>query len=138
MLEAARGPVPNLVAAIAGKQQRGSWWTHPRGREIFAITRAVRDSPNVLVCRLASGRITYVHRRVWPALVRLAPRLPSTAIARLREVHTATGKHRVVSVAYPRWVPAEVRRKAAKLSERDAVRALGDWIGVHLSRWDEH
>src|SRR5713226_7312994 len=68
MLEAARGPVPNLVDLVAGGSRRGSWWNHPRGREIYAVTRSVRDAPDVLVTRLVGGHITYVHRRLWPAL----------------------------------------------------------------------
>jgi len=75
MLEGARGPVANVVDAVAGGERRGSWWTHPRGREIFAITRAVRDSGYVAVIRLVNGHITYLHRRLWPAVARLAPRL---------------------------------------------------------------
>jgi len=84
--------------------------------EIFAVTRAVRDSPHALVTRLVNGQITYVHRRLWPALARVAPRLPRAATARLREVHTRTGAHRVD------WVPAnriknprgiELRRQSA-------------------------
>lgn len=134
MLEAARGPVPSLAEAIAGEPLRGSWWTHPRGREIFAITRAVRDSPDVLVSRLVNGRVTYVHRRVWPALVRLAPRLPKAAVARVREVHTAAGAHRIDRMAFPRWVPADTRRKAKALSEQRAIDMLGDWILTMTSR----
>src|SRR5262249_35490049 len=88
MLEAARGPVPNLADVVAGGRIRGSWWSHPRGREIFGVTRAVRNSPDILVARLVDDHITFVHRRLWPAVVRLAPRLRKARIARLREVHT--------------------------------------------------
>ena len=130
MLEAARGPVPSLAEAIAGGPLRGSWWTHARSREIFATTRAVRDSPDVLVSRLVNGRITYAHRRVWPALVRLAPTLPRTALTRVREVHTAAGKHRIERVAFPKWVPADVRRKAHTMSRQRAVEMLGSWISA--------
>jgi hypothetical protein len=45
MLEAARGAVPNHVDLIAGGSREGSWWNHPRSREIFAVTRSVRDAP---------------------------------------------------------------------------------------------
>jgi len=72
VLESARGPVPNLAEAVVGGRIRGSWWGHARGKEIFWLTRAVRDSADVLVCRLVGRKITYVHRRLWPALVRLA------------------------------------------------------------------
>ena len=69
VLEAATGPVPSLASAIAGAPIRGSWWSHAKGREIFKLTRAVRDSPDILVCRLVDGKVTYVHRRLWAALV---------------------------------------------------------------------
>src|SRR3989441_10043065 len=64
VLESARGPVPNLAEAVVGGRIRGSWWSHARGKEIFWLTRAVRDSADVLVCRLVGGKITYVHRRL--------------------------------------------------------------------------
>ena len=73
VLEAARGPVPSLADAALGAERRGSWWGHPQGKAFFWLTRQVRTSKNILVCRLVDGKITYVHRRVWPALVRLAP-----------------------------------------------------------------
>jgi hypothetical protein len=36
----------------------GSWWGHAKGHEIFWLTRAVRDSGDVLVCRLVGGKVT--------------------------------------------------------------------------------
>ena len=44
VLEAARGPVPSLLEAALGGRPRGSWWGHPRGKEFFWLTRAVRAS----------------------------------------------------------------------------------------------
>ena len=72
VLEAAHGPVPSLTEAIAGGPVPGSWWSHPKSQEIFAVTRAIRDRDDVLVCRLIKGKVTFVHRRLWPALVRAA------------------------------------------------------------------
>jgi hypothetical protein len=63
VLEGAQGPVPSLVEVIAGEPVRGSWWSHPKSHEIFAVTRAMRASDDVLVCRLIKGKITFVHRR---------------------------------------------------------------------------
>src|SRR5207249_7616917 len=67
VLESARGPVPILAEAVAGERIQGGWWGHPKGHDIFAATRAVRDSPDVLVCRLLGGKVTYIHHRLWPA-----------------------------------------------------------------------
>ena len=127
VLEGGRGPVPNLAEAVAGKRIRGSWWGHAKGREIFALTRVARDSAEVLVCRLVEDRVTYVHRRLWAAIVRLAGHFDRGNLAALREVHTAEGRHEVRTVPFPRWVPAAVEGQASRLSERAAWAALGQW-----------
>ena len=104
-LESGHGPVPSLARTIAGEAIRGSWWAHPKGPVIFLCSRAIRESKNILVCRLVGGKVTYVHRRLWPALVRLARPLGARRLDAIREVHTATGKHKVEVVAFPKWVP---------------------------------
>src|SRR5215831_20196669 len=88
VLEGSRGPVPSLAEAIAGEPIRGSWWGHREGRSIFRASRLVRDSDDILVCRLIGGKITYVHRRLWPALVRLSKLIDKDSLAAVRETHT--------------------------------------------------
>jgi hypothetical protein len=128
VLEAAQGPVPSLAEAIAGEPVRGNWWAHPKKDEIFAVTRAIRDSDNVLVCRLVNGKITFVHRRVWPALVRVAARLPSKQLSQVREIHTSSGRHVTKEVPFPDWVPSNVRAAARRLSEEAALAKFAAWI----------
>jgi hypothetical protein len=127
VLESGTGPVPSLTAAIAGGPIRGSWWAHALRGEMFSLTRSVRDSPEVLVCRLVDGKVTFVHRRLWPALARAAPRFPRDRLARIREQHTASGAHVVAKVRFPDWLPAKVLASAAKLELAQALRALGAW-----------
>lgn len=124
VLEAASGPVPSLAGAVTGEPIRGSWWAHPRGREIFQLTRAVRDSKDVLVCRLVAGRITYVHRRLWAPLVRAAKQFPRKHLAQIHETHTASGRHLTREAPFPEWVPGEVSTHAARLSEEEALARL--------------
>ncbi len=126
VLESAIGPVPSLAEAVAGETIRGGWWSHPAGGEIFKLTRAVRTSPDFLVCRLVDGKITYVHRRLWPALVRLAERFLRKRLAQLCEVHTASGRHALQERAFPKWVPAPVFKRAGRLSEDRAKKLLGN------------
>ena len=127
VLEGARGPVPTLAEAVVGAPIRGSWWGHAKGHEIFWLTRAVRDSGDVLVCRLVAGKVTYVHRRLWPAVVRLAGSFARDDLAELHEVHTPRGRHELRLLPFPRWVPADVKRRARRLSEAEARAALGEW-----------
>jgi hypothetical protein len=129
VLESSHGPEPSLAELIAGGPIRGSWWSHPRSREIFAVTRAIRDSDDVLVCRLVKGRITFVHRRLWAALVRVAGRVPPARLAQLREIHTSSGRHVTTEVPFPDWVPSSVRREARNLSEEAALAELAGWLG---------
>jgi hypothetical protein len=130
VLESAHGPVPNLAETVTGRRIRGSWWAHPKGQEIFRLTRAVRDSDDILVCRLMDKKITYVHRRLWPGLVRLANQFDHERLGRMREVHTSRGEHELHIVPYPRWVPADVNVLARKMSETEAVSKLGEWLAL--------
>ena len=127
VLQAARGPVPSLAEVIAGGRIRGSWWGHPKGREIFQAAEAIGESPDVLVCKLVEGKVTYVHRRLWPPLVKLAGRFRKEQLAKVWDEHTASGAHRSRQEPFPEWVPAEVMRKAAGLSVSEAERMLSPW-----------
>ncbi len=127
VLEAAAGPVPSLAEVIVGEPIRGSWWAHRRSHEVFELTRAVRDSTDVLVCRLIEGKVTYVHRRLWAPLVRIAERFPKKRLAQVHEAHTASGHHLTKEIAFPKWVPDEVSAEASRLSDAEAIRQLGDW-----------
>jgi hypothetical protein len=124
VLQAARGPVPSLAEAIAGGPIRGSWWGHPKGHEIFRVAEAICESGEVLVCKLVEGKVTYVHRRLWPALVRLASRFPKARLAKVWNEHTRTGAHRSRVSAFPDWVPRDVMDKAERLSETEAEHIL--------------
>jgi hypothetical protein len=123
-VESAHASVPSLAQAVAGEPVRGSWWAHPKANDIFQLARSIRSSPDVLVCRLVDGKITYVHRRLWPALVRLAGRFSKRRLAAVKEVHTPTGKHKLLVTPFPKWVPKEVRRVAQKLTEKEAASQL--------------
>lgn len=124
VLESARAPVPSLAEAIAGEPLRGSWWGHPKGDAIFVCSRAIRNSNDILTCRLIDGKVTYVHRRLWPALVRLSGNLKPDRLAPIREIHTAAGKHKVKTVSFSRWVSREEVRKSVRLSVEEAVAML--------------
>jgi len=127
VLESAHGPVLNLADTVLGRSRRGSWWGHPGGKAFFGLTRRIRANKNVLVCRLVDGKVTYVHRRVWPALARLVGRIGIARLAAIREIHTDTGAHRTTRTAFRKWVGSDVIAKAATLSEEDAFAQLGPW-----------
>ena len=123
-VESARAGVPSLAQVVVGKALKGSWWADPKGNEIFLLSRAIRSSPEVLVCRLVDGKITYIHRRLWPALVRLAGWLSTQRLAQVKEAHTSSGKHKLLVTPFPEWVPKEVQRVAQQLTEEEAASQL--------------
>ena len=127
VLVSAKGRGPNLVEAIAGEVVKGSWWGRADGKHIFAVLSAVTESDEVLVCRLVDGKVTLVHRRLWPALVRLAARLPKDALTQVSEEHTASGKHVRRLTPFPAWVPPDAAAAAERLTEEDARRVLARW-----------
>lgn len=64
--------LPSLVALVAGGPVQGSWWGHPLGHTIFATGEALFAHRDVLLVKLVSGKATWVHRRLWPALLAVA------------------------------------------------------------------
>ena len=128
VLESAQGHGPSIAEMIAGEPIRGSWWSHPMSHEIYTITQALRKTPEILVCTLIDQKITFVHRRLWPALVRLSDQIPRERLALIREVHTPTGAHRREEVAFSGWVPHDGMEMSQGLSDGDALSQLKHWI----------
>jgi len=127
VLASAKGPVPSLAAMLVGEPIKGSWWAHPKGHQIFSTFEAIADSPDILSCRLVDGKVTYVHRRLWCALIRAADIFPAKNLARVDQEHTKAGHHIKRETPFPDWADAESKAAAQRLSEPEALSALGDW-----------
>src|SRR5262245_18467463 len=108
VLQAARGPIPNLPSLVVGEEIAGSWWSHPAHDEIFRVLNEAVASEQVVRLHLVGGKLTLVHRRLWPALVRLADEIGPDRLAAREEEHTAAGAHRATSTPFPQWVPDDV------------------------------
>ena len=61
--------LPSVSSLVAGKPVRGSWWSHPRAHDIQEVAEGLNHHPGVIVAKLVSGKNTYVHRRLWPAII---------------------------------------------------------------------
>jgi len=130
VLASARGPVPCVAEAVAGQPIVGSWWAHPKGKAIFAALSELDDSDDVRCFKLVDGKVTFVHRRMWPALACLAGNgvIDAGRAAAIQQEHMPTGEHRNVVTPFPDWVPDEVARAATALTIDDARAQLGAWI----------
>ena len=122
LLESARGPIPNVAELVVGEPISGSWWAHPDSHAIFERINELADSPDVVRLRLVNGKVTLVHRRLWPALVRVAGHFPPERIASIAEEHTASGAHIKVETPFPDWVPPDAIEIAETLTEAGSVR----------------
>jgi hypothetical protein len=119
--------VPSLVDAVAGAPVRGSWWGHPEGKRIFQLATAIEESGEVVVAKLVEGRVTFVHRALWPALARVvtdagwrrrrAAGLDAVARDLLRRVERAGELRFAVA-------PADARRRWAAARRALEARAL--------------
>ena len=123
-----RGSDPECRAARCRRAISGSWWAHPSSHTIYAVINELAESPDVVRLRLVNGKITLVHRRVWPALVCVSDRFPPERLAAIAEEHTTSGAHRKIETPFPEWVPAEAVDAAALLSEADALNELPECL----------
>ena len=62
----------NVVALVTGETLSGSWWSHPNARLIFAVLSELAEQPDVLFTKLLYGKVTLMHRKLWPALLTVA------------------------------------------------------------------
>ena len=64
--------LPSVVGLVVDEPIHGSWWGHPLGGVIYRTSNALEDHPDVLATKLIAAKVTYVHRRLWPALAGVA------------------------------------------------------------------
>lgn len=63
--------LPCLVRMVTGEAPSGSWWSHPRGGLVYRVAGALDDEADLVSAKLVAAKVTWVHRRLWPALVGL-------------------------------------------------------------------
>ena len=122
--------LPNVAGLVAGGPVRGSWWAHPASHEIYRAITSLEDHRDVVVAKLVSGKDTYLHRRLWPALVAVAVAREqwqldglSTMAKRLLDAVTKEGELRTDAIP---WAGG-----AKKDSPGEASRTLQRKLLVH-------
>ena len=77
--------LPNVCALVAGEPVHGSWWAHPRSHDIFRVNCELAAHPEVLVTKLISGKVTYVERALWSAVIAIGCAREAWQMARLSQ-----------------------------------------------------
>ena len=57
--------LPNVSRIVAGEKISGSWWSHEAGQKIFLVGEMLEDHADVLIMKLVSNKVTFVHRELW-------------------------------------------------------------------------
>ncbi len=60
---------PSITGFVADGTEVGSWWAHPQAKQMYRLSCALRDHPDVLLLKLVSGKLTFVHRPLWAAIL---------------------------------------------------------------------
>jgi hypothetical protein len=120
---------PSLVGEIAGGPVRGSWWGHPKGALMYDLANVLHNSSDVLAVKLVEGKVTFIHRALWPSLYRLVSD-PGWRRARERRLGAlekrilaaveASGQAEAEKLAF-RW---EITRKADRKKFKKAIDTL--------------
>ena len=61
--------IPDVCRLVTSRRIKGSWWGDPAGQEIFAVSEMLSDHADITVTKLISGKVTFVHRKLWQKLV---------------------------------------------------------------------
>lgn len=136
--------LPSVVGIITGGSLSTSWWSHPRGQEIFSCLESLDDQ--AIATNLINGKVTFVDKRLWPAVVAMGRSRQPWQTAGLRrdpkpkevkerllqfaeDVHTESGRHETrltpwADFARERGV-ATIAAEAARAEIESAAVALG-------------
>jgi|SRR4030095_9386358 hypothetical protein len=63
---------PSIAYSISPIKRKGSWWSYPEAHTIFAVNNMLEDHPDVLIMKLISGKVTFVHRELWGRIYSIA------------------------------------------------------------------
>lgn len=129
MLQDAR--LPSVTTTVAGGPVKGSWWGHARGHAIFNTAEALENHADVAVARIIDRKVTYLHRRLWPALLAVGRSreawqtrsLPPGGRRLLRAVEGAGSLRTDRAAVKWRTPPREVGNAARELERRLLVYA---------------
>src|SRR5262245_11972270 len=66
------GKLPSVASLIVDGPIVGSWWSHPSAHTIFRMNQFLADHADVLVAKLVSGKVTFIHKNTWPEFVPIA------------------------------------------------------------------
>lgn len=117
--------LPSVCTLITGTPLRGSWWSHPLAQTIFQVNERLEDHKDVLITKLVSGKVTFIHRKLWPETIAIGEsqepwqlnKLPEPARSLFKQIE-ATGSVTTEQLAWPRNQKMKLGDAARSLEKR--------------------
>ena len=113
--------LPNIATLVAGERVKGSWWGHPKSKTIWRALKRFCARDDVLIGKLVSGKVTFIHRRLWPDFLAVSTSkedwqtisLSPQALTLLKSVE----KHGEIRTDDARWKANQAKSIAASARE---------------------
>lgn len=122
--------LPSVSGLIANEKLRGSWWSHKQGQTIFTVSEMLEDHPDVMIMKLISGKVTFVHRELWD-------RIYSIGVAReewqLKKLST-NAKALLKAMDEASWMQTNKLGKAFGPKPSDTARELELRLLIHAEQ----
>ena len=123
--------LPSVCTLITGAPLRGSWWSHPLAQTIFQVNQKLEDHSDVLLTKLVSGKVTFVHRDLWSEVLAIGTAqeawqmegLSASAQALLKTVEES-GVLRTDQIDWARSLSRSTAKKKPGDNARDLERKL--------------
>lgn len=122
--------LPSVASLIAGESVSGSWWSHAFAQKIFATLGQFEDHRDVMFTKLISGKVTLVHRKLWPEIFAIGTaRAPwqlkglSKSARNLLEMIDEQGSLRTDQLAWPKSARAKPGEAARELEKKLLIHA---------------
>jgi len=117
--------LPSVATLITNAPLRGSWWSHPLAQQIFQVNEKLDDHKDVLITKLISRKVTFVHRSLWSELMAIGSarepwqlkKLPSAASSLLKQVYAA-GSLTTAKLVWPLRFDMKLGDAARELENR--------------------
>lgn len=81
--------LPSVSGIVTGENLSGSWWSHKLAHTIFNVNELLEDHPDVMIMKLISEKVTFVHRELWDRIYSIGVAREEWQLAKLSSNATA-------------------------------------------------
>ena len=121
---------PSVYQLIAGDERKGSWWANEHAQTIFAVNEMLEDHPDVMVMKLISNKVTFVHRQLWEPIYSIGVAREEWQLKKL----SAAAKSLLKTVDEEETLQTNKLAKAFGAKPGETVRELETRMLVHAAQ----